>query len=43
MVVVMPSAFAYQRSSLYGALLEDGVCALIRKPFGMGSKCFCFS
>src|SRR5581483_1502997 len=34
-VVVIESASAYRRSSLYGALLELGVCALMRKPFGM--------
>src|SRR5437879_6422695 len=43
MVVVMESASAYSRSNLYGALLELGVCALIRKPLGIGSNCFCFS
>jgi hypothetical protein len=31
------------RKSLYGALFELGVCAAMRKPFGIGSKFFCFS
>src|SRR5438445_233139 len=31
-VVVMESASAYSRSNLYGALLELGVCVLMRKP-----------
>src|SRR5581483_3771369 len=42
-VVVIDSASAYSLSSLYGALLELGVCALMRKPKGIGSKFFCFS
>src|SRR5438552_15251882 len=42
-VVVVESASASSRNSLYGALFELGLCALMRKPLGIGSNCFCFS
>src|ERR1700675_1601436 len=41
-IVVVASPEKY-RSNLYGALLDDGSCLLIRKPLGMGSKRFSFS
>src|SRR5271155_381972 len=30
-------------SNLYGALLEEGACGLMRKPLGMGSNCLALS
>src|SRR5271154_1438902 len=39
-IVVVAGSPVMSFRILYGALLADGVCGLIRKPFGIGSNCF---
>src|ERR1700761_8863813 len=42
-ITVVTGALYSAFSNLYGALFDEGVCADIRNPIGIGSNAFCFS
>src|SRR5271170_1111500 len=42
-IVVVAGSPVMSFRSLYGALLAEGACGLMRKPLGIGSNCLAFS